>query len=82
MLGSKAAHFFQKINHKEFLLKNYRFTKQPKSNQTFGQLFKANAGPRSAKNSFVYSDISSNNDLNQLMFIIRYGRLFVVNDDT
>ena len=32
--------------------------------------------------SFVYSDVSSDSDLNQLMFIIRNGGLFVVNHDT
>ena len=32
--------------------------------------------------SFVYSDVSSDSDLNQLMFILRNGGLFVVNRDT
>ena len=31
---------------------------------------------------FVYNDVSSNSDLNQLMFIIRNSGLFVVNRDT
>ena len=30
---------------------------------------------------FVCSDVTSDNDLNQLMFIIRNSRLFAVNDD-
>ena len=33
-------------------------------------------------NIFVYGDVSSNNDLNQLMFIIRNSGLFVANRDT
>ena len=33
-------------------------------------------------NNFVYSDVSSNSDLNQLIFILRNGGLFVVNRDT
>ena len=33
-------------------------------------------------NNFVYSAVSSDSDLNQLMFILRNGGLFVVNRDT
>ena len=34
------------------------------------------------KINFVCSEVISNNDLNQLMFIIRNARLFVLNDNT
>ena len=36
----------------------------------------------SSQQNFVCSVVSSNNDLNHLMFIIRNGRLFVVNCNT